>query len=441
MATNRRQNAFLGLLAMVLVLVSVGAIISGRRPFEPRLQRLVRQLQTAEKAEDRAAAAKALGKMGAAARPAAPALVQALKDDGRYLTMGFLIPNEHYVMSDASTALHQIGGRETADAIVAAVPVVKRGDRPWTYTSHCLAMDVLTHLGPQARPVACRVLEEIDQVNNGAIVGRSLLALQAMNISPGTPEEVAAAKAVLPQFCRWSGNEGFLAASLLRRMAPGDEDVLGCYVQAVAIAQPPLPPGTVELDPRTIALLIRHLADRPNEGAIAQLGHANPAAVLAPLAEALHDSKPRVRAGSAAALALQGPAAAELAPQIMPLLTDENREVQVAAAIALWRTAKQAEAALPVLAAALDRAEPAPRDAARGFLKQLGPQDAWASPALGKAAVSGSGKTWTLELLRALERLGPAAAESLPDALKLLKDDDPEIQRAAAKAVAAIDRK
>jgi len=439
LAISRGTLVVLIVLLVVTVVGMVG-VLSYLGAFEPRVKRLTRQLQTAEKPEERAAAAKELGRMGADARPAIPALVKALNDDGWYVTAELLFfRQEHFVFIDAADSLKKIGGKETAEAVIAETLAIKRGERQEGWRPGPLRMEVLAHLGREARPVAGRLLEVIDE--DGRLIAEALDALQAMELAPGTPEEVACAKKVLPQFCNWGHGVGVKAAWLLHRMAPDDDDVLELYVRSVVAAQPPVGPGMLELNARTLPLLIQHLEDEPNLGAVNQLKLADLAALLPALTESLHDPQPRIREGAATVLADRGPAAAEALPDLAPLLEDANRSVQVAAAIALWRIGQQADTTFPVIVAALASGDSAARDAARTFLDTISSADNWATAALAKTATSAEAKTLRIEALLALGRLGPTAAEALPEVLTLLKADDPDVQRAAAKTLAAIDTK
>jgi HEAT repeat protein len=120
-------------------------------------------------------------------------------------------------------------------------------------------------------------------------------------------------------------------------------------------------------------------------------------------------------------------------------LDDENTAVRLAAASALWQCAHQVQSVLPVLVAALDSEDVRTRQSVRTFVNERGPDDGWAAASLADSATSGHPKTQRLLALDMLSRIGRPAAEVAPMLLELLRDPDSDIQRAAAKAVAAFE--
>jgi HEAT repeat protein len=439
-STSTGKRLALGCLALVL---AAAALIAWQaRMFEPRVQQLVRQLQTAKQAEDRGAAAKALGKMGTAARSAAPALVAALRDEGMYVTVLMIFPTEHYVSQDAFDALKLIGGPETVDALaeamVASSQRVKNGSDDWNARFDSLPPKLLAHFREDSRPAAERVLNAIDGCKQGEVVLNAVNAVGSMNLEPGTPA-AAKARQVLPQFCNWSGLTGYLAAWTLHRLFPDDDEFLAMYVHA-SLSQSH-PTVSVTLNERTIPLVIANLAQGTRNNAIQQLGAAEPAQVLSPLRAALNDPEPRIRSGAALALARHGSEAAAAEPELADLLADEGTPVRAAAAIALWHVSGRVGTTVPLIAAGLASQDPTARQESKEFFEQRGPKDAWAAPALGKLASAGNPKDDRLVALRILAQIGPAASAASPALLECLKDEDEGIQRAAAKAVAALERK
>ena len=65
--------------------------------------------------------------------------------------------------------------------------------------------------------------------------------------------------------------------------------------------------------------------------------------------------------------------------------------------------------------------------------------DAWAANTLVECSTSKHPKGQRLLALEMLSRIGRSAASVAPMLLELLRDPDPEIQKAAAKAVTALD--
>jgi HEAT repeat protein len=404
--------------------------------FQPRIQRLQRQLRTAKDPEDRYAAAVELGEMGEEARPTVPALIEALHDDGRYVTATMLIfPREHYVRYAAYQALKQIRGPETVDALIA---VIAREGESDSYTSS-MAARLLAELGPEARPAAERLLDAINGCRQGEVVKLSLAALSAMQLKPDSPAAVKA-REVLPQFCNWGSDTGRTAARTLYHLWPEDGEVLGYFVQTMLAGRSPPAAGAIPINEQTVPLLVSHLGDGTREAAMAHLAAAEPDRVVPALREALQRPEALIRAGAASVVAKHGTAAATAEPELTPLLDDENAAVRLAAATALWQCAHQVETVLPVLVAALNSEQAQIRQTARDFVTERGASDAWAAAALAGCAASGHPKEQRLAALEILSRIGPAAAEVSPVLLDLLRDPDGDIQRAAAKAVAALEK-
>ena len=404
--------------------------------FQPRIQRLVRQLQTAKDAEDRYEAARELGEMGEQARPAVPALVAALHDEGRYVTATMMIfPREHYVRNAAYQALKEIRGPEALDALIAVI--ANEGESDW-YTSS-MAARLLAELGPEARPGAEQLLDAISGCRQGEVVKLSLAALVAMQIESGSPAAVKA-REVLPQFCGRDGDTGQKAARLLYRLWPENDEVLDQYVRAMLVGDSQSNGGSIPINERTVPLLIGHLADGTREAAMAHLAAAEPDHVVPDLREALKLRESQIRAGVASVLANHGTNASAAEPELAPLLQDENAAVQLAAATALWQCAHQVEAVLPVLVAAFDSEDAHTRQSANNFVDERGPDDAWAAVSLAACAASDHPKKQRLLALEILSRIGSSAEEISSTVLQMLRDSDTEVQRAAAKVVASLEK-
>jgi HEAT repeat protein len=394
-----------------------------------------------------------------------------LQDDGRHVTATMMIfPQEHYVRNAAYQALSKIRGPETVDALITVIaegtasgdsrrpirdggPVAEadspagrsdgeyssanaRGKPDW-YTCS-MAARLLAELGPEARPAAERLLEAIDGCRQGEIVKLSLAALSAMELDPDSP---AAEKAheVLPQFCNWGNDTGRMAARLLYRLRPEEEEVLQHYVRAWLGGSSPAIRGVIPINERTVPLLIGHLGDGTREAAMAHLAAAESERVVPALREALQHPEWLVRAGAASVLAQHGVRAAAAELELTQLLDDENATARLAAAVALWQCAHQVESVLPVLVAALDSEDARIRQSVRTFVNERGGDDAWAAAALTECSTTGHPKAQRLLALEILSRIGRPATEVAPMLLELLRDSDPDIQRAAAKAVAALE--
>jgi HEAT repeat protein len=399
------------------------------------------------------------------------ALVGALQDDGRHVTATMMIfPQEHYVRNAAYQALKKIGGPETVESLIALIATGAGSDesrrqirdggavaeaeippqpsgevnsanghgKPDSYTCS-MASRLLAELGPEARSGAEGLLEAIDGCRQGEIVKQSLAALSAMELTPDSPA-AQKARAVLPQFCNWGNDTGQMAARMLYRLWPEDDEVLKYYVEAFLSGRPPSVPGIIPINERTVPLLIDHLGDSTRDITMAHLAAAESERVVPALREALERPEWLVRAGAASALAQHGVNAAAAEPELTHLLDDENATVRQAAAVALWQSAHQVESVLPVLVAALGSEDIHTRQSILTFLNARGGDDAWASAkALVDCAMSGHPKAKRLLALEILSRVGRPVADVAPMLLELLRDPDPDIQRCATKAVTALD--
>lgn len=418
------------ILATVLSLTLLAAWGAGLP--RPRVERLVRQLRSAEDAERRYTAAQKLGEMGESARPAVPALIDALQDEGSYVTTAMLVfPQEHYVRDAAYQALKRIRGPETIDGLVALI--AEQCETDWRVSS--MAARLLGELGVEARPAAPRLLEAVDGCRQGEVVKLSLAALAAMEIQPGS-SAAARARRVLPQFCHWRGEGGATAASLLYHLCPGDDEVLGLYVTAMLADRSPHSAGLIPINSQTTQLLIDHLGDGTRAAAMQRLADAEPLSVVPALRQALRRGEPLVRAGAASVLARHGLDAAEAEGDLVTLLEDEDAAVRRASAEALWHTARRVDGVVVALADATTSGDPAARQAAQDFIDQRGEADAWSAAPLVQWAVSAHPRPQRLAALELLSRIGGSAVEGHAELLELLRDPDSDIQRAAAEVVA-----
>lgn len=336
----------------------------------------------------RRAAAVELGDMGAAAAPAAPALVAASKD------------KDIAVRAEVASALLRIGE--------GAIPAIKEGLADPS-AGIALAL-VLSKMGnPGLVALVDRIAHGNDAAQGNALIGigslgaaakRSLPVLVELFRSNDAAVRGAAAQAVAKMA---EANRAIVVpavAAALRDPDPGMR--LGAIATAGALGS-----DGVSLVPA----LVERLADtqpdvqKATQDALFQMGPpalpalrpllASPgvAAVLsrfgAPaipfLTEALGGEPPAVRIAAATGLAGMGSAAASAAESLGKALHDVDADVRVSVAQALAAIGSSASAANAALASALADPSPAVRAAAATAIGQTDKDGRIAAPALVKA--------------------------------------------------------
>jgi NLR family CARD domain-containing protein 3 len=194
--------------------------------------------------------------------------------------------------------------------------------------------------------------------------------------------------------------------------------------------------------PKLISCLSSNVWDRifaPQ--ALAQVGQADPQAVIPALLEALKDEWDNVREAAAEALGQVGQADPQaVIPALLEALKDENSFVKKAAAEALGQVGHaDPQAVIPALFEALKDKKGWVRIAAAEALGQVGHADPQAViPALFEALKDKKG--WVrIAAAEALRQVGHADPEAviLP-LLEILKDKDHEVKSAAAGALGKV---
>ena len=176
------------------------------------------------------------------------------------------------------------------------------------------------------------------------------------------------------------------------------------YPYAVVFALCQIGPSAKEALPaigRAMRDAPAHYEDQ-GQGCVSCLGDLGEAAIPL-IVELLEEKDAYFKRECARALGTIGPAAKRTTPKLEALLKHESPEVQVQAAIALWRIEKHA-GAIPALAA---------------MLMQPGPAAAFAAYGL-----------W---------EIGPDAKEALPALKEALKDERADVQQAALATLQKID--
>jgi HEAT repeat protein/lysophospholipase L1-like esterase len=276
-------------------------------------------------------------------------------------------------------------------------------------------------------------------------------------VASAAPPPVA--QATLAAFCR---REGIAFLDLLPALAPLGETAFNDYDH--------LSPG----GSRRVAEEVFASRLVPPEAASAGASSAPPLEVeasvrdLGPLRLALDDPDEGRRAAALRALAILGPRALPLVPTLTEVLGDQSPALRAAAAFALGEVGPPAAAALPRLGALLQDADARVRAGAAYALGRLGPEarrfvsplvgclgDAdervrWrAGDALGKIGLEREALPVLLPLVQgrgpgrglaaeAVGRLGPGAAEAVPDLMAAARDDRAEVRWRAVWALGRI---
>lgn len=199
------------------------------------------------------------------------------------------------------------------------------------------------------------------------------------------------------------------AGALAELLTDGSPQVRAAAAAALLRIQPK--------DPRPIEMLRKDLesADAATRrAAAAAAGFAGSSgAVLTPrLAALLKDPDEAVRLESLQSLSMLGPAAAEAAPVLIPLL--EDSALMIDAADALGRIGAAARPALPRLTKMLESDQPAVCWAAVRAMSQIGGPDAHPAVDFILKAMPKASEVEGYNLMIYLALLGPEAKEALP---------------------------
>lgn len=431
--------------------------------------------------------ARALGKLGPAAKPAAPTLVKRLDD------------SEPVVQIHATIALARIG--DQSDATVAGLAKCARSSDPRVVRTAILALaklrlepeqlaaamsellasenqsmlvyvvDAIVEAGERATPLLQAALKESEDSAYWASVAvaeigpaaagtvpeltavlektedpdtraKALLALA--KIGPKAKSAVPAIEKVLSNnpdaapalYGAYALGEigAPTAASTLEELAASDDQAVA-MVSSWALAK--THPKDAARRDRAIEKMLHGLSsENPLVRTTAAKGLTDlkPAAekVTAHLIEAIQDPDPEVAANVADALATLGPA---IVPAAAKLLDDPR--LQPLLINVLGRLGPDAQDAVPKLTELLPAADSRLKTKIHYALAGIGPP---AAPAASAIAESLNSKEPAVRhsALFALRQLGPAAADAMPQLLALLESTDGMDQLATAWALARI---
>jgi HEAT repeat protein len=339
----------------------------------PSVDKLAQQLTGAAEAADRREAGYQLGKLGAAAVPALPALIKALGD------------RDKQVWSYAVATIAGLGptAKDAVPALIDDLGSGERGGRERERRQKQMRTAfALSRIGAAAIPPLLESLASDDAWRRtGAVI-----ALGGMQ---------GAAREAVP--------------ALIKSLADGDETARNAAVEALS-----------QIGLEAKLALLAALADgdaKRRAGAALALGPLGD--VVAPLAQSLgKETDVAVRAALLTALGKSGGEPAQVVPLLAASVKDDNEAVSRAAINALAGSRAFRRPAVAPLGALLKDANVLVRERAARALGRLGPDAAEALPALLEAARANGGAPVFAD---ALAQVGPAA---LPALLAELKKSD-----------------
>jgi len=451
-----------------------------------QVEKLTKQFASSDPAVRRDAAFQ-LGKMGAAAKPAVPALIKALQDQDKQ------------VWAFAIAALTELGpeAREAISALIADLSGKARGSREREQRQRTLrSAYALSRIGAEAVPPLIVALNSDDSGvragaaqalgGMGAEAKESIPALRA-NFGHGDPsvrQEVIDALALIgpaavgPVSEALSSNEPSArvsAALTLAQLGPVAKETEGALMQMLAKETDASVRAAaltalvkVSADPRkAVPLLVAAVKDDSEpirHAAINAIGGSRALrrpAVL-PLAALLQDGNIAVRQRAAHALGRLGPDAAEALPALLsaaraadgdPVFAEALAQIGPAALPALLTALKESDAensawilrtlrgfgapAVPVLVEALQQPNPATRASAAAALGAMGRDASAAIRPLFSLATTGDAATQAA-VLRALTALRAEPAQLKPTLREAMKSPAPELRKAAAAGLASL---
>ena len=458
----------------------LGAIGADARSAAPSLVRLL----TDESPETRASAARALGSLGA--HSAIPALIKALEDKSAPVQLGAvgslisLGASAETVLPVITTALRAEQAEETYTAAkllgdlgpeaAPAVPMVNNDLPGADPLLTALLADAIGRVGPAAKDVL-PVLKTKLLENKNAALFRVPAALAMWRIA----RDPDAAKTLRPALSKtqgrglahvplWRIDQSKETLDELTKQLKSNEpsDVIAAS-EALGSRSKDAVPGLVkclqpDLEPAKLLAVLNALGDLGTDGkdALETLqkiaGSKAPGASvqaaattyrIAPTPQAarvLTDylEEKELRAEAAEALKQLRPANPAVVIELLAALDCPDEQVQLSAAVALWRIEKHAQA-LPSITKRLRSADPKMRVlAAADIGGEFGPDAKAAVPELVKRLFDPFASVRAASA-EALGRIGPNASGAAKPLVALLDGDEPAfVQSAACEALGLI---
>lgn len=342
----------------------------------------------------RAAAARALGQIGPAAKAAVGPLIGRLKDDGQ-------TPTGTPVLIVASHALAAIGPDALPELMVALQDPDQRV---------CVgAASAIHQIGPAAKHLVPELLTLLEKDDSRT---RIPLIRCLQGIGPD-------AKAGVPALIKLLDHADFHTQYWTCR-------ALG----AIGAEARPAVPALCARTKAGSASVRRNAA-----AALGRIGPVIGTEGLQTLIAALGDGAEPVRENAVIALGELGAFAAPALPAIREALARRTIAARVQSARALWRITGDPENAVPLLIEQLQTLDQI--EAAAALVADIGPAARAAVPALA-GRLTDAEEDEKIAICQALGKLGAAAQSAAEPVRALLKDDDPEVRRAAAETLRQI---
>jgi len=326
-----------------------------------RINRWVANLKLLD-AEDRAAAAEMLGRIGPAAKEVIHLLIDALEDPSVI------------VRRSAASSLGRIG-IDSEEAILALISALKASDAS-VRQSAALALGQIGLGANAAVPALIAAIEDNDvdvrRYATETLVKIGLCAVPALTTALSSQDKLAFSFAA---FALGKIGPGAKAAvpTLVTALQDQDASVRRIAVEALVDIRP--------TSMGAISALINALKD---EDVMVRFMAGSAFSVMGPEAEestpmliaALEDEDYMVRCHIATAIGRIGPKAKDAVPVLIKALTDQNELVRSSAAIALYGIGPEAKSAVPMLIEALHHQDESTRTAAAKALHRIDPQTA-----------------------------------------------------------------
>ena len=373
-----------------------------------------------------------LAEMGAKAKTAVPAIAELLAND------------DAGVRREALLALGSIG----SDA-QSAVPAMIKALDDTDFTVRYGAAFALGRIGPAAK-AAQESLQKRTADSDHFLRAVSLWSLAKLDPKDETKRREAA-KHLVTYLTGNPGGVRSVAAHALAELKAGDTDVIDAFigtlgdkqVDVAAIAENAL----AQIGESAVKPLIRALEnDASRIGAATTLGRigAPAKAAIPALVTALGDKSAEVRREVLYALAAIGPDSRQaLAAVVRSLASDPDAATRHAAAYALGTLGPAAKDAVPALRKSLEADDRFLVMVSAWALAKIEPKSVEIAelvlPILIESLKSEQ-EPVQLEAADALGSLGALAAEAVPALTASLDDDDESVRKAAAAALAKIQR-
>jgi HEAT repeat protein len=380
-------------------------------------------------------AASTLGRFGANARGALPALFNAARDTsnlGQIVRKGLSSSVTEAAIQASLKIDPDCGAVLAKAALPALIAAVKSKDQAVVQA----AGYALAELGPHAKP-AVPALQEAQKTAKGFAASAVTAALKAV----GDREALKSLFDLVKD--RKAPLEKRLDAlrELARTRSP-DDKVVSLIIEALEDPEPQIRVQAADIVPRfaakakkAIPLLLGMLDDedvakvaaRTDKGSdlIAEVLQRFGKDAVAGLVGVLEDGKksPLARFRATRALAGMGRKARSALPALEAALKDRLLPIAVESACAYVRVGGEIDRALPVLREGLKHREPFIAWTAGYAVERLGPRAKATVPDL-KALLEHEEREVRIIAARALGRLGPAARPAVPAMAALLKSDD-----------------